>query len=93
VASDNVTARNSLPGSDLGKETKMEKTKCMAVKRKIKTVEGNKVTNEGRKETQKRVVKIMKETQKGAIIILRRKRRSMKGRAKLRIKTKKGKIT
>jgi len=36
-------------------------------------VEGNKVTNEGRKETQKRGVKIKKVTQKGAVIIIRRK--------------------
>jgi len=35
----------------------------------------------------------MKETQKGAIIILRRRRRSIEGRVKLRIKTKKGKMT
>jgi len=47
------------------------------------------VTNEGRKEIKKRVVNIMKETQKGAIIIWR----SIEGRVKLRIKTKKRKMT
>lgn len=35
-------------------------------------MEGNKVTNEERKETEKRGVKITKETQKDAVIIIRR---------------------